>query len=375
MTEAIAPLNPQAEAWLIAQQEQIPLVAIALGFTETALIPGISAAGLTPEDRRYTALADAEFLYNGPQGQPYHPLPPLQAGLSPTLLSRACLEALGSPLYLFDTGLPESLVVPHLRVGDRPAACLSQGKALPLDQVKQLWQAGWNWGQRLAAASAGYVLIGECVVGGTTTALALLLGLGVAARGRVNSSHPICNHAQKLTIVQQGLQNCPLTDRSDPLAWVAALGDPMQPFVAAAALSASATRGVLLAGGTQMIAVWSLAAAMLEQHRYPGCLDRVAVGTTRWVTEDTTADLAGLLGAIAQRWGQTPALLATRLNFTQSRHDGLRRYEVGYVKEGMAAGGLCIASCLGLGWSLATLCTNIEHQADRYAAWRNQAVP
>jgi NaMN:DMB phosphoribosyltransferase len=59
-----------------------PVFTCILGFTETALIPGISAAGLTAEDRKYTVIADAEFLYNGPQSQPQYPLPPLAAGAS-----------------------------------------------------------------------------------------------------------------------------------------------------------------------------------------------------------------------------------------------------------------------------------------------------
>ncbi|MEM6427295.1 MAG: hypothetical protein AAF728_19375, partial [Cyanobacteria bacterium P01_D01_bin.128] len=49
-------------SWLDRYRERLPQVACVLGFTETGLLPGISAAGATPSDRRYTAIADAEFL-------------------------------------------------------------------------------------------------------------------------------------------------------------------------------------------------------------------------------------------------------------------------------------------------------------------------
>ena len=55
----------QGQKWLQRYRGCSPVFACVLGFTATGLIPGISAAGRTPEDRQYTAIADAEFLYNG----------------------------------------------------------------------------------------------------------------------------------------------------------------------------------------------------------------------------------------------------------------------------------------------------------------------
>ena len=52
----------RGKRWLQQYRGRLPLFACVLGFTETGLIPGISAAGKTPEDRRFTAIADAEFL-------------------------------------------------------------------------------------------------------------------------------------------------------------------------------------------------------------------------------------------------------------------------------------------------------------------------
>ena len=65
-------------------------------------------------------------------------------------------------------------------------------------------------------SNRNYLILGECVVGGTTTALAILTGLGIEAVGKVNSSHPVCNHEQKWAVVQAGLEK--IQNSLDPLA-------------------------------------------------------------------------------------------------------------------------------------------------------------
>ena len=95
-----------AQRWLQRFDGTTPLFVCVLGFTETGLIPGISAAGATPTDRRYTALADAEFLVQGVSAQPIYPLPPLQAGASPVLITKAILSGQQIRATLFNAGLP-----------------------------------------------------------------------------------------------------------------------------------------------------------------------------------------------------------------------------------------------------------------------------
>jgi uncharacterized protein (TIGR00303 family) len=349
----------QGQAWIQRYRGGTPVFACVLGFTATGLIPGISAAGLTPEDRQYTAIADAEFLDRGPQPQPQYALPPLPAGASPVAISRAVVEKLNIPLYLFNAGLPQLPTVPTIDLGGTPAKCLSQGEALPLTTVKQLLERGLAWGERLAASiSHDYIIIGECVVGGTTTALAVLTGLGIDAVGKVNSSHPICNHAQKWELVQAGLRRSGLWERipvENPGVLVAAVGDPMQIAVAGMAIAASRTKGVILAGGTQMLAVYALMQAIVKAYHLNWHPEAVVVGTTRWVAEDPTGKTVELSASI----GSVP-LLSTELSFATSRYDRLRAYEQGYVKEGMGAGGCAIASHLTAGWSQIQLLQAIE---------------
>ncbi len=368
--------------WLQRHQGRSPLLACVLGFTETGLIPGISAAGATPADRQYTAIADAEFLYNGPQPHPCHPLPPLQMGASPVLISRAVVEQQRIPVSIFDAGLPQPAAIPAIALGGAPARCLSTGEAMDMAIAKHLFDQGVLWGEKLATdAESGYVILSECVVGGTTTALAVLTGLGFAAVGKVNSSHPICNHKQKWELVTKGLVAAGMdvgsgeygtthdspTDSADPLKnpfnVVAAVGDPMQVVVAGMAIAASRRCGVLLAGGTQMLAVYALARAIANQYSLPWQLNQIVVGTTKWVVNDPTGDTIGL----AQILGQVP-LLGTRLDFSQSRFPQLRAYEQGFVKEGVGAGGCAIAAHLYQAWGQRELLSAIEILAERYQA-------
>ncbi|MEH2371383.1 nicotinate-nucleotide--dimethylbenzimidazole phosphoribosyltransferase [Nostoc sp.] len=395
------------EQWLRRYRGCLPVFACVLGFTETGLIPGISAAGRTPEDRKYTACADAEFLYYGPEHKAQYPLPPLAAGASPVLISRAVFESLKIPINLFNAGLPQPPAVPVIDLGGAPAKCLSGGAAMEITTVHHLFEQGLLWGERLAAnIQQGYLIVGECVVGGTTTALAILTGLGIDAAGKVNSSHPVCNHAQKWALVQAGLEKMrgsreqgrqgrqgeqgeinfqsqiqnpklvlsevevsQIQNSVDPLQLVAAVGDPMQVVVAGMAIAASRSCGVMLAGGTQMLAVYALMSAIAQAYALSWQPEAVVVGTTRWVAEDptgATVDLALNLGKISLTpTGGTPPLLATHLSFADSHYPQLRAYEQGFVKEGMGAGAACIAAHLSQDWQQHQLLAAIEAQLER----------
>ncbi len=361
-----APL--QAQQWLDLYRGKLPVFACVLGFTDTCLIPGISAAGKTPEDRRYTAIADAEFLARGVQHHPDYPLPPLIAGASPVYISRAIVAALDLPSYIFNAGLPIAPTIPHIDLSGLPAACLSTGSALPLKIVEHLYYQGLSWGEKLAALHPdSYLVIGECVVGGTTTALSLLTGLGIDALGKVNSSHPVCNHHQKAEIVAQGLSHLNLSTINppptlptlptpiSPLRLVAAIGDPMQIVVAGMAISASRTTGVLLAGGTQMLAVAALINAIGVSQNLIVNTAQIIVGTTAWVAADRSGDTV----ALAQLIPQIP-LISTNLSFANSKYSQLQVYEQGFVKEGVGAGGLAIAATLYQDWGQVEILDSIE---------------
>ncbi len=355
----------QGQKWVTKYRGTSPVFACVLGFTETCLIPGISAAGSTPEARKYTACADAEFLYYGAEHKPEYSLPPLVAGATPVLISRAVVEALQIPVYVFNAGLPQPPAVPAIDLGGCIARCLSQGKAMELATVNHLLKQGLLWGERLSnSIEKGYLILSECVVGGTTTALAILTGLDINAQNKVNSSHAVCNHEQKWAIVQAGLQlmrDNPTYSKVDPMQLVAAVGDPMQIVAAGMACAASRSCGVLLAGGTQMLAVYALTSAIAEACGLHWRPHEVVVGTTRWVAEDFT----GATVELAELVPDKPSLLATELSFINSSYPQLQAYEQGFVKEGVGAGGACIAANLTRGWQQNDLLEAIEAQLQR----------
>jgi NaMN:DMB phosphoribosyltransferase len=141
---------------------------------------------------------------------------------------------------------------------------------------------------------------------------------------------------------------------------VAAVGDPQQIAVAGMAIAAGQKTGVLLAGGTQMLAVHALIEAIARRENYPLSLDNIAVGTTRWVAEDANGDTIGL----ARLVGNVP-LLASGLNFSGSKYPALQAYERGFVKEGVGAGACAIIAELYGNWTNDRLVMAIENLLGR----------
>lgn len=332
-----------------------PLFACVVASTDTAEIPGISAAGETPEKRRLTAALDAEFLVLGrPVTLPEIPKNPLGPP-SPVVITRAALGFLGVEALIVDAGIRVAPRTPLWGLGGEPGLCITTGRAFScrrefLDNARA---AG-----RFAASAAPWVVLAESVPGGTTTALSLLEALGVRARGRVSSSMPGGNHALKEDVVARARAAAALPDNAAGLEIAAAVGDPMQPAVALMALEASLRVPVVLAGGSQMAAVAALALRLLAEG-HPGRKENLALATTRWVDEDASADLRGLLEDLG---GDLPAF-AAGLDFSRSSIPNLQRYEEGLVKEGVGAGASAFAAFLA-GCSHEELLTLIEGVVD-----------
>jgi uncharacterized protein (TIGR00303 family) len=317
-----------------------------LAATETAAVPGISAAGSTPASRRGTAAADAELVLAGPGSYRPHALPPLPAGVSPALISHVVLRELGwlDRVLVLDLGCAVAPAVPHLRLpaGESAGAarCLSSGQAMASGRVEALLRRGQAWGERLPQAEP--LVLAECVPGGTTTALAVLRGLGLPADGLVSGSLRTSAHELKAGLVDRGLAAAGLPAAGGcPRQVLAALGDPMQALAAGLVLGA-AVRGVplLLAGGSQMAAVLALALALAPPSARSALSAATTIATTAWVAREADSDLERLLSLIGRRWQVRPRLEVAGLRFDQCSSPALRDYECGYVKEGVGAGGL-----------------------------------
>ena len=323
-------------------QSQLVLV---LGGTATAAVPGISAAGATPESRRFTAAADAELLWLGPDHPLPHQLPPLPAGVTPALISWAAQQQLRLPQLVVDAGAPVAPAIPHLQLGLPPAQCLSTAQAMdPAALQRRL-----AWGRRLGQGFArrwprGLLVLAECVPGGTSTAEAVLSGLGLEVNGVVSGSVRQPPHQLRRALVQRGLAALalPAGAAADPIQVLAALGDPFQAF-GLGLLQGLLHRGgpqVVLAGGSQMLALQALLLACLDPPQRTLACRQLVVATTSWVMGEQGSNLPELARRLAMRWGVQPQLVHAQLRFDQVSQQPLRDYERGYVKEGVGAGAL-----------------------------------
>ncbi len=334
-----------------------PLFTCTIASTETALIPGVSAAGASPELIPYTAAADVEAIIYGQAlclGKiPENPVGPP----SPVIITMAALNKLKAPFLVVDAGNAITPKVPMITAGCNPGLAITAPEAVL--QVEELFVQGLIIGQQLALNQHTLVL-GESVPGGTTTAMAVMEALGIAALGKISGSMPGNNQSLKQELVCRAMSEKGLKQGSalaDPLSAVRLLGDPMQAVQAGIAMSASRKIPVLLAGGTQMIAVAALIGALLNRPdsltaiATPGArallddatrtrIENIAIATTAWVSEDKSADLRSLMHQLPQ---DLP-LYAAGLDFSSSRHKNLSLYEEGYVKEGVGAGAMALCA-------------------------------
>ena len=353
-----ADLNARLRPW--CDQAFQPSLLVVLAATRTAEVPGISAAGATTASRRYTAIADAELLLHGPAHQPHWPLPPLPAGVSPALISWAAAQRLALAPEVAAIGLHQQPPFPHLRF-EAPslgaADCLSSGQAMSLDRVEQLWERG----RRLGSVLRGPLVLAECVPGGTTTAQAVLSGLGVPVDDLVSGSARQPPLVLKQRLVADGLKAAALRPPIQPKPLVAAVGDPFQ-ALAAGLIEGAMESGqpLMLAGGSQMLAVLALALTGCAPHERPVLASQLLLGTTAWLAVEQLAEMVDqrpsppafpeLLQRVS-RFLELPVLaIASGLRLQLSRHQQLRDYELGHVKEGVGAGGLALLAQLrGIG--------------------------
>jgi uncharacterized protein (TIGR00303 family) len=330
-----------------------PLFSCVIGVTETAKIQGISAAGANPEITDYTPPADVELLHLGKckciPGVPVTPdgIP------TPALITMSALNLADIPTLVVSAGLRIKPQIPYVEIGGCPGKDIRTGKAL--DNAEEVVSRAKILGENLSK-TADYLVVGESIPGGTTTALSVLLAMGVDAKGKVSSSMPMNPHELKIKTAQEALKAANIKEGQfcdDPVAAVSAVGDPMQPAAAGLIVGAAKNVPVIMAGGTQMAAVLAVVAGLNKD-----ILDNVAIGTTRWIVNDKTSDIRGLVSKIAD-----VPVLAADLDFSQSQFDGLKAYEAGVVKEGVGCGGAATAAILKSKGEITknTLLEQIEH--------------
>lgn len=326
--------SSKGEAFLEQISGKKPLFVLTIATSETGKIPGISAAGKMPEITDYTPPADAELLLFG-KCKCFNGVPVTPDGIpTPALISMSALRLADFPVLVASGGLRVKPHAPFLDFGGSPGRDIRTGSAV--DGVAEIITRAKVAGEHLAKTS-DYLVIGESIPGGTTTALGVLSAMGINAEGKVSSSMPINPHDLKIEAVKAGLAAVGAAFGSfarDPIKAVSCVGDPMMAAFAGLVLGAAEQVPVLMAGGTQMTAILAVVNALNAD-----VLCNLAIGTTRWVAKDSSSDICGIVDQIAD-----VPILAADLNFSSSRFDGLKAYERGIVKEGVGAGGSSIAA-------------------------------
>ncbi len=297
---------------------------LVIGGSAVSSIPGISIAGSNPEVVPFTAPADADVLLWGkPHVVDALPIDP-DGHPTPALITRAAYLAAGFPALIVRAGTFVPPEVPFIETGARVG-----GNPVTEDAVtdaEMLFRKGATLGHELSKTH-DTIVIGESIPGGTTTALFLLRSLGYD--GMVSSASPqnpvrLKEDMWEKVTKRLGIDHGSLKGKG--IQAVSSLGDPMQVVAAGIASGCSENTRVVLAGGTQMLAVGALLRNLGEQRP-------LLIATTRYIAEDKSADFQ----SIADQVGLEMYLAC--LDFSRSPFPGLADYEKGFVKEGVGAGG------------------------------------
>lgn len=304
-----------------------PIFSIILGNTIISTIKGVSGAGPSPEKSVLVPNLDAELVAYGRIES--HPVSPNTATGCPTpsTITRSMMELTGIKPLFINSGLLNPPSVPCLDMYGEPGRDPRTGDAVPAAKV--LFRKG-RWLGSCLSSYSDLLFIGECVPGGTTTALCTLRALGYDAK--VSSSYIDNPVSLKEKICAAAFRRLEEKTEKGPMDLIECLGDPM--MAVAIGMVAGFSGKTILAGGTQMLAV----AALLKELD----LDVPEICTTVYVRDDRSASFVNTLADIGSRAYYVDP------DFGSGHHEGLKRYCIGEVKEGMGAGGaMMLASLMG----------------------------
>ena len=296
-------------------------------------------AGANAELLKFTSAADSEFLYYGrckcinkvpvtPDGKP-----------TPAIVTRSALQLTDIPFLIVDAGSKIKPCIPYISFSVESGKNIKYAVGVDINDVKKAFDYGVIFGKQLSKTN-DLVVVGESIPGGTTTALGVLVALGVDAKFKVSSSMPENPHLLKNSIVDEGMKRAGISYgglKDYPFKAVSLFGDPMIPSVAGIAAGVMGSRGrVMLAGGTQMSAVVAILNALHIS------VDNLCIGTTSYVAADRSSNLVDLMKLISK---DVP-IYSSNLHMVESSKPGLRAFANGYVKEGVGSGGVSITSML-----------------------------
>jgi len=304
-----------------------PLFIGILANTYLSLVPGLSGAGPSPEGSLMVPVLDAELIWQG-KITSSKATPNTSTGCpTPASITRAVLQLTGCPCLFINAGLVNKSWIPVLDMNSSPGSDPRSGPAVP--DAKRLYENSKKVGEMLSEYDT--LIVGECVPGGTTTALCVLRALGYDARvssASVNNPSLIKEEIVSEAIRRMGKKT------EDSFHIIEELGDPM--MAVAIGLFHGYKGDLILAGGTQMLAVTALIKEL--------GMTMPEIATTIYVRDDPDAS--------CERTAEEIGVKITYVDpgFGEIGHSGLVRYCIGEVKEGMGCGGMMMLAYL-MGYS------------------------
>ena len=312
---------------------------LAMSNTATANITGITQAGI-PGMIHLTPVLDAEFLATGevrslsnvaetPKGVP-----------TPALITRGVhLLTPYAHIELLDLGVEvqpkgDNLTIHQFDI--KPSGNIAEGANI---DAKALFDKGVAFGKSYTCLD-DYLILGESVPSGTTTATTTALALGYDAKTLFSSSFKeVPNNIREETITKALAHVEGKTDLFDILGSVA---DNMLIFNAGFILGVNTRLAIVLAGGTQMACVLLVANSISHYMGAEIDSSKLALCTTKWVAQDENSDIKALLEMLDFLINA----YYTDFDFSLSEHPALKLYDEGEAKEGVGAGGALMFGAL-----------------------------
>ena len=305
---------------------------LALSNTKTADIKGITQAGI-PDMIYLTPTLDSEFLCTGevrslnniaktPKGVP-----------TPALITRAVhLLAPYGRIELLNLGLDIKPKIDYFKIHNFnlvPSQNIAKGAEI---NAQELFQQGIEFGQTYKTKDE-YIILGESVPSGTTTATATAIGLKYKVAECFSSSFRDVPNDIRETTIKLALSH--LGEKDNIFEILSKVSDNMLIFNAGFILGLNNRTKIILAGGTQMACVLLIVDKMLKLMGGTMQSSNLALCTTKWVANDKNSDIKALLELL-----NFPInAYYSDFDFAQSEHPALKLYDEGEAKEGVGAGG------------------------------------
>jgi uncharacterized protein (TIGR00303 family) len=312
---------------------------LALSNTKTADIDGITQAGI-PGQIYLTPTLDSEFLTTG-QVRSLDNIAETPKGVpTPALITRAVhLLNPFSDIELLNLGLKQRPRVNYFKIHDfdiKPSDSIKTGANI---DAQNLFQKGIEFGQGYECKN-DYIILGESVPSGTTTAKATAMALGYDCENFFSSSFKnVPNNIREVTI-QDALKN--INKNDDIFNILGSISDNMIIFNAGFILGLNNKIPIILAGGTQMACVLLVVNKILEVMQGKIETSNLALATTSWIVNDKNSDIRKLIEMCSFSINS----YYSDFNFSLSTHPALKLYDEGEAKEGVGAGGALVYSMM-----------------------------